>query len=51
MKTNLRSTRDKLIEAAVRRFYREGFRNVGIDQVYGDVGISKTAGCRTRSVR
>ena len=43
MKTNLRSTRDKLIEAAVRRFYREGFRNVGIDQVYGDVGISKTA--------
>jgi AcrR family transcriptional regulator len=43
MKTNLRSTRDKLIEAAVRRFYRDGFRNVGIDQVYGDVGISKTA--------
>ena len=43
MKTNLKSTRDKLIEAAVRRFYRDGFRSVGIDQVYGDVGISKTA--------
>jgi AcrR family transcriptional regulator len=43
MKTNQKSTRDRLIEAAVRRFYRDGFRNVGIDQVYADVGISKTA--------
>lgn len=27
----------------MRRFYREGFRNVGLDQVLADVGISKTA--------
>jgi AcrR family transcriptional regulator len=37
------STRQRLIEAAVRRFYRDGFRNVGLDQVLADVGISKTA--------
>src|SRR5262249_60080227 len=37
------STRQRLTEAAVRRFYREGFRNVGLDQVLADVGISKTA--------
>jgi AcrR family transcriptional regulator len=43
VKTNEKSTRQRLIEAAVRRFYRDGFRNVGIDQVYSDVGISKTA--------
>jgi AcrR family transcriptional regulator len=43
MKTNEKSTRQGLIEAAVRRFYRDGFRNVGIDQVFSDVGISKTA--------
>jgi len=36
-------TRQRLIEAAVKRFYRDGFRNVGIDQILGDVGISKTA--------
>lgn len=36
-------TRQRLIEAATRRFYRDGFRNVGIDQVLADVGISKTA--------
>ncbi len=36
-------TRQKLIEAAIRRFYRDGFRNVGIDQILADVGISKTA--------
>jgi len=36
-------TRQRLVEAAVRRFYRDGFRNVGIDQILGDVGISKTA--------
>jgi AcrR family transcriptional regulator len=36
-------TRQRLIEAAVRRFYRDGFRSVGIDQVLADVGISKTA--------
>jgi AcrR family transcriptional regulator len=43
MTTSEKSTRQRLIEAAVRRFYRDGFRNVGIDQVYSDVGISKTA--------
>jgi len=31
------------VRAAVDRFYRDGFRNVGIDQVLDDVGISKTA--------
>ncbi|MEW4451690.1 TetR/AcrR family transcriptional regulator [Bremerella sp. JC817] len=36
-------TRDRLIEAASNRFYRDGFRNVGIDQILTDVGISKTA--------
>lgn len=37
------TTRQRLTEAAVRRFYRDGFRNVGLDQVLDDVGISKTA--------
>jgi AcrR family transcriptional regulator len=36
-------TRQRLVEAAVKRFYRDGFRNVGIDQILADVGISKTA--------
>ena len=36
-------TRQKLMEAAFTRFYRDGFRNVGIDQILADVGISKTA--------
>jgi AcrR family transcriptional regulator len=36
-------TRQRLIDAAGRRFYRDGFRNVGIDQILTDVGISKTA--------
>jgi AcrR family transcriptional regulator len=43
MKTSEKPTRQRLIEAAVRRFYRDGFRNVGVDQVFSDVGISKTA--------
>jgi AcrR family transcriptional regulator len=37
------TTRERLIEAALRRFYRDGFRNVGIDQICSDVSISKTA--------
>src|SRR5689334_16062416 len=37
------STRHRLVEAATTRFYRDGFRNVGLDQVLADVGISKTA--------
>jgi AcrR family transcriptional regulator len=32
-----------LIEAALKRFYRDGFRNAGLDQILADVGISKTA--------
>ncbi|HTQ39015.1 MAG TPA: TetR/AcrR family transcriptional regulator [Pirellulales bacterium] len=37
------ATRQNLIDAARKRFYRDGFRNVGIDQILSDVGISKTA--------
>ena len=37
------STRERLVDAAAKRFYRDGFRNVGIDQIRADVGISKTA--------
>jgi AcrR family transcriptional regulator len=37
------TTRQRLIEAALKRFYRDGFRNVGIDPILSDVGISKTA--------
>ena len=37
------TTRQRLIDTAGRRFYRDGFRNVGIDQILSDVGISKTA--------
>src|SRR5262249_32111364 len=37
------STRQRITESAARRFYRDGFRNVGLDQVLADVGISKTA--------
>src|SRR6476659_7854247 len=36
-------TRQRLVEAAIRRFDRDGFRSVGIDQILTDVGISKTA--------
>lgn len=36
-------THQRLVDAAIRRFYRDGFRSVGIDQVLADVGISKTA--------
>jgi AcrR family transcriptional regulator len=36
-------TRQRLTQAALDRFYRDGFRNVGIDQILDDVGISKTA--------
>jgi AcrR family transcriptional regulator len=31
------------MDAAFRRLYNDGFRNVAIDQILGDVGISKTA--------
>src|SRR3954469_13993589 len=36
-------TRQRLVEAAAARFSRASFRNVGIDQILADVGISKTA--------
>jgi len=36
-------TRQKLINAAKRRFYHDGFRNVGLDAILADVGISKAA--------
>ena len=36
-------TRQRLIDAARQRFYRDGFRNVGLDAILADVGISKTA--------
>jgi len=36
-------TRQRLMEAAFQRLYRDGFRNVAIDQILADVGISKTA--------
>jgi AcrR family transcriptional regulator len=36
-------TRQRLIDAAKDRFYRDGFRNVGIDAILTDVGISKAA--------
>src|SRR5262245_53685591 len=37
------TTRQRLIDSAIRRFYRDGFRHVGVDQVLADVDISKTA--------
>ena len=36
-------TRQRLLEAALSRFYRDGFANVGLDQIIDEVGISKTA--------
>lgn len=36
-------TRQRLVDTALRHFYRDGFRNVGIDRILGEVGISKTA--------
>jgi AcrR family transcriptional regulator len=36
-------TRQRLLDSALRRFYRDGFRSVGLDQILADVGISKTA--------
>ena len=36
-------TRRRLIDAALVRFKRDGFREVGVEQIFGDVGISRTA--------
>lgn len=37
------ATRQKLIDCAKELFYAEGFRNVGLDRILDEVGISKTA--------
>lgn len=37
-----RTTRDKLIYAAMDLFYSYGFHAVGIDQIIADVGVTKT---------
>jgi AcrR family transcriptional regulator len=37
------TTRQRLIDSAKQRFYRDGFRNVGVDAILAEVGISKTA--------
>ena len=37
------ATRQRLIDVAKRRFYHDGFRNVGIDAILADVRISKAA--------
>jgi AcrR family transcriptional regulator len=36
-------TRQRLVDAATRRFRRDGFRNVGLDAILDDVDITKTA--------
>lgn len=35
-------TRDRLIATAQDLFYREGFQAVGLDQVFAEVGVTKT---------
>jgi AcrR family transcriptional regulator len=40
MKTD---TRQRLIDAAVKRFYQDGFHGAAMDQILAEVGISKTA--------
>lgn len=36
-------TRKRLLDAAEARFYKDGFRNTGLDAILDEVGISKTA--------
>ena len=36
------ATRERLIEAAHRSFYRHGFQAVGLDRILADVGVTKT---------
>lgn len=36
------ATRARLIRSAHDLFYREGFRNVGVDRILADVGVTKT---------
>lgn len=37
------NTRQRLVEVATERFYNDGFRHVGLDQILTQVGITKTA--------
>jgi len=36
------ATRERLMKTAHDLFYREGFRNVGLDRILADVGVTKT---------
>lgn len=36
------TTREKLLEVAIDRFYVHGFHAVGLDQILGEVGVTKT---------
>lgn len=37
-----RSTRERLIDAATELFFQHGFHAVGLDQILGEVGVTKT---------
>jgi hypothetical protein len=45
------ATRQKLVDAAARRFYRDGFRNVGIDQILADSVLAKPRSTSISSAR
>lgn len=36
------TTREKLVEVAIDRFYVQGFHAVGLDQILAEVGVTKT---------
>lgn len=36
------TTREKLVEVAIDRFYIQGFHAVGLDQILAEVGVTKT---------
>lgn len=36
------TTRDKLLETAIDRFYTHGFHAIGLDQILTEVGVTKT---------
>ena len=42
MKTSDRATLTCPTEATVCRFFRDGFRSVGVDQMLSEIGMSKT---------
>lgn len=41
MSTEKRSARDRILAAASRLFYHEGYRAVGIDRIIADSGVAK----------